>query len=217
MDSIPHLGPNLEPNRAEPLPNRLRFFRRFPSSNYKTRVVAYPFHEPVQYALDFEVAASALASTLVGKPEDDRLLLPVLHLYRHAFELRLKVMLAHLDITPSANGGQGLDAPKRRDGHELKNLVTEYVHKAGELLGGPFPEDLKKIIYELHDLDPGGMSFRYADSSRVSVPAYIDLPEMAKCLDNALSTLASVQDYVEDHAGWNSRDIWGEATSDSGE
>lgn len=183
---------------------RLRFFARFPSLIYRTRVVAYPFYEQAQYAIDFEWAASALAGTMAGNPEDDRLLMPVLFLYRHAFELRLKIMLDKLDVMPEERGGQGRERPKRRTStHSLRNLLSEYMLNAQSVIGSDFPRDLKEIVDELHDLDPGGVSFRYADSSNVSEVMYIDLPLMTNRLDETLRALSAVQDYVEDRAGWN--------------
>ncbi len=219
------------------LPNRLRFFARFPSSEYKSRVVAYPGYDRAQYAIDFQHSASTLANSMAGKPEDDRLLMPVLFLYRHAFELRLKEMLARLDVTPRAWGGRGLtQAQDRTSQHSLKTLVDAYRNETAAMMEEEFPSGLLEVIYELHELDPGSLAFRYADRSAftelwkrrdpdftsvyedgllTAKSVYIDFPAMAKFLNEAWATLGAVQDYVEDRAGWNGATLWSRIDGDT--
>ncbi len=111
---------------ASSIDSRARAYRQ-------QRVVAYPCGTLVDYALAFAEAAKALAQSMKGKPEDDLLLMPTLFLYRHAFELRLKVMLARLDVTPSTYGGSGRERPRNLRHHALGDLLTEYLKRASSL------------------------------------------------------------------------------------
>ncbi|MFV2174007.1 hypothetical protein ACFHW2_10560 [Actinomadura sp. LOL_016] len=124
----------------------------------------------------------------------DQLLLPLVHNYRHALELALKQAIrdaaarlrfdGHDD--PSLRPAE-LDAHlKRKQRHRLGPLADQLGRLLKELTLDGLPADTMRLLARLHQLDPTGEAFRYADHLQTSAHA-VDVPQLTKLFRDAFA------------------------------
>jgi hypothetical protein len=104
---------------------------------------------------------------------DDKLILPIIFMYRHFVELKLKWIIIHLD---------GFSGTRISDGlfnqHRLFELWIYLKNHLNCLRCGQLDKDIKngleKLIKELSSLDPESFRFRYSHDTRFNE---VPLPE----------------------------------------
>jgi hypothetical protein len=114
--------------------------------------------ERLRYMIDgYESAASHLIVEALRKPrEDERLIYPIVFLYRHLIELSLKELI-------ETYGPRVGVAPDRKS-HGLSELWRKYEQICSGFdvaVGDEAQAHMAAIIAEFDDIDPGSFSFRY--------------------------------------------------------
>jgi len=157
------------------------------------------------YAMAYKDAADRLVEQIQDYYDhDDKPALPILFLYRHWVELRLKTIIIRLDILCRTQ------MPKEDFGkHNLENL-WRYVNDHLSCLPDAGDTDqteigsLESLIKELSNLDHKSMNFRYPHSLTNSVfalPGIMSmshLKAMMNVLDNGLSYVEGGLDAQEE-------------------
>jgi hypothetical protein len=151
-------------------------------------------------AIGYREAAKTLIDViLAGDPPTSRTLLhPLLFLYRHAVELRLKQLIAEYGTEDA------------RLGHELIGLWRVCRKIVEPYSNSTDMDKAERIITELSAVDPKGQAFRYARSSK-GHPIEIgfdevDLVHLRKLMDD-LDTLFFDLDVTIDESRRDSREF----------
>lgn len=204
---------------------RTALFQRVPSRDISRAVFRFPYEDDFAYSLAYMDAAHRLASTHQGEARDDRILMPLLMLCRHAFELQLKELVRMLTRHRRHFGHHGVISLEDLELH-LKKKVRHNLSKVHSLarthweeLGlGAFPAEVNRAVQLLHEADPEGLSFRYTrflrDTSgstagesgrRAEYQRYlperqesVDLPNLMALLSNGFETLGGAFDYAHE-------------------
>jgi hypothetical protein len=183
-----------------------RLFSTFPAEDMDRMIVHYPRQTEDNLAFAYHTAANKIAESFSGTPLDDLVLLPFLNLYRHAFELELKVLikkLVHARMRYLDGESQELlsaiSAERIKDhlGHNLHRLINE-VKEHFAYFGFPetFPKSIETLVLQLHETDKNGTAFRYI-GLLPNTQVAIDFPRFALLLDDQFCLLMTVWDYVE--------------------
>ena len=146
------------------------------------------------YADGFKLAADKVVDQITGEPWDDQLINPVIFMYRHFIELKLKEIILELDWL----GGTAMDE-ERFTTHALIPLWT-YLKEHIDCIREPIHNEeiipaLDSLIDELNKLDPDSFHFRYAVDKKfqpVNVPRCLSVAhfkEMVNVMNNGLSYL----------------------------
>ena len=139
-----------------------------PAHEWRYNAVAERYHDS-----DSKIAAGyRRAADLIVEawPEErfDPLLAPVILLYRHAIELELKTAIRMAERAKSHAGLPHRDLStlnewfKNKAGHRLAVLRDDLAGSLVALSAEPMDPTVSKLIEELHTIDPGGETFRYA-------------------------------------------------------
>lgn len=197
-------GEKMAKKPQKPKPTRL--LSSVPNKAYERLIVSYPHRTTADVAYMYEESAKRLASTYKGRAEDDVILMPFLFLYRQAFELQLKNIVAFLARTrilyvdgPSDELEQltNPDYLKSAFLHNLHKLLNEVKKQYAALgLDEPFPAHVEKFILMLHEDDGSGMAFRYA-GQLPNVQEHADFPDLVALFEENYSMLSVVVDYVD--------------------
>lgn len=117
------------------------------------------------YAHGYKQAADLLVDTLTGEPPQDSLILPIVFLYRHFVELKLKDIILSLD---RLCGSEMKDVGT----HDLLPLWAYLKDHLNCLRDEPGNTEiipaLEKLIKELSSLDANSYHFRYAHDKKFS-------------------------------------------------
>jgi hypothetical protein len=131
--------------------------------------------EPWRLANSFLLAADTLAAAwrAADHGREPETALPIIQTYRHAIELSLKSHCLRTRDFIAFGGRMGIgtdrapvDLEKQLSTHSIARLV-EILESLLERLavgdeGRKLPEETARVLRYLHDLDAGGMAFRYA-------------------------------------------------------
>jgi hypothetical protein len=201
------LGGGGEPAEVSPA-----LFTLFPATKHHGLIVRYPFEDDSRLSVQFARAAERLATTYVGDPRDDEILLPWLYLYRHAIELTLK---SSIRVAAQLRRNNGEDADdleydqvakrlRRKHGHKLGPLVEDLNVQLQALELDTVPDDTMRIIELLNLADPGGMAFRYSDELPQRQD-HMDFPSLNAALHDAYEVVSAAE-HMLDHYGQNQAD-----------
>ena len=150
-----------------------------------------------QHAEAFKIAADMILDSheaAVKGPHHDTLLYPVLYLYRHALELKLKdVVLLGVKVGDFVLP----DVEELLGGHELCPLWT----KARLFLSKYYPEDkqlpfIEAIIQEFHQVDRDGQTLRYDRQKNLKKRRYDKLPQYIS-VTNLRTTMDAVYHHLD--------------------
>lgn len=145
------------------------------------------------YADGYKAAADMLVDQLQGVPPEDRLICPLVFIYRHFVELRLKSLVIGLS--------------------RLKNKPLEVFHThnilvlwrtvkglLGVLASDNFKNDiinsLESLISELNALDPDSMHFRYSHSRNLdqfTLPRSVSMAHFKTTMDKIANGLSYIE------------------------
>jgi hypothetical protein len=148
------------------------------------------------YADGYKRAADILVEQLEGKTQDDNLILPIVFMYRHYVELKLKDMIMGYDKI------HGIKMPTEKFGtHKLEPLWSYLKAHLSSLPDVPMNAEvipaLDRLIRELVELDPGSFNFRYAhDKARENemvLPRSLSMTHFKETMDKIKGGL----DYLE--------------------
>lgn len=153
------------------------------------------------YADGYKMAADALVEQIRGDAVEDRLICPVLFLYRHFVELKIKQTIFSLD---------NLQGTKMPEGLFLRHELTQlWAYLKNQLIQLKYPDEkvrdaLESIINELDQLDPRAMRFRYShdrDLNEMPLPKSISMAHLSQTIQkvsNAFSLIEGGIDYQRD-------------------
>lgn len=177
------------------------------TGDYSTLVVKTTHETDRHFATQYAFSADRLSRTFAGNPEDDMLLLPLLTLYRQAYELALKSWLVDLagwrrklvdPSDPALEAAAVQDRIRKDHRHNFHKLLKEIREHYDALeLGEPFPQDLADLIEAWHQTDKPGTSFRYSSDNQPSQVTHIDFTALAEMLHDGIGVLWAVEDWVD--------------------
>lgn len=137
------------------------------------------------YADGFKLAGDKVVDQITGEASDDQLINPVIFLYRHFVELKLKEIILELDSLG------GTEVPKTTFmHHDLMNLWA-YLKNHLSCIRAPIVNkeiipSLDSLLAELHKLDPDSFHFRYAVDTNfqpVNVPRCLSIAHFQEMMD----------------------------------
>jgi hypothetical protein len=144
------------------------------NSNYGFLIGGMAVNDEERIARSYKLAAEMLVEqALASQDQTWEVSYPIAYLYRHALELHLKL------VVPAAH-------------HRLSDLVQQANTVAIQKTGKPFPQWVFERIEEFARMDPGSMTFRYADSRASKTLAgemWVDLGQLQKIMDVLLTGL----------------------------
>ena len=153
------------------------------------------------YADGYKTAADLLVEKIEGHAPEDILVLPIVFMYRHHVELKLKYIITALDILSQTQIPNLIT-------HNLISLWNYIKDHLGCIRGGPFDTEmmssLDRLIAELSNLDPDSYRFRYSHDTKFNendIPRSINLSHFKatmQILSNGLSLIESGIDYERD-------------------
>lgn len=135
----------------------------------------------------------------------ERVLLPILYLYRHAIELQLKRAIQEAVAVRRALGDDAADLEyaavstrlmSSALGHKLWKLLRELEMHLGELELEALPDSSRKLLKRLNDTDLASTGFRYADTLK-HAHVSIDLDRLAADLVEVYRTLDGIIGYLD--------------------
>lgn len=160
----------------------------------------------------YREAAHRLVRTASGGEDAERVLLPVLYIYRHAVETMMKFAIAQSASLLVERGQAEPAAPAAL----AKRIQRDYRHKVRDLLGllndsladlGMEPVETRaaRFLDLLADIDPGGNAFRFAHQLP-DIRISLDLPRLLAEFDHAYDALFAVREYlivqIDDEHEW---------------
>lgn len=169
-------------------------FQRANVQNEKILFADWLAGDWAMYPDGYKMAADMVVDTMEGHAWEDRLILPIIFMYRHYVELRIKHIILELDRL------SGTRIDKDRFGkHNLQSLWHYLTAHLGCIRSEANKEIMaatERLLNELNSLDPDSMHFRYAtDKERLnSMP----LPHSLSMIGfkNGMEKLKSGLDYV---------------------
>jgi len=121
------------------------------------------------FADGYKLAADRLVDQVEGNPPEDCLIAPILFLYRHWVELKLKELILSLKAFSVAE----ITRPNHHRLYHLWSIVKANLHYLRDSNNQDFIL-LDARINELDGLDPDGYRFRYPVNTKSEIT---DLPE----------------------------------------
>ena len=118
-------------------------------------------------AIGYREAAETLLDVVIERerPTSRTLLHPILFLYRHSIELRLKRLIEE--------HGRDLAPPH----HDIQSLYGAAKQAIQRFLPGTHFDPVDRVMDELHAIDPKSQTFRYATTPK-GEPIEITVPEV---------------------------------------
>jgi hypothetical protein len=148
-------------------------------------------------AQGFAEAAEAVFAAWQSTPwPDDPLLLPLVYNYRHALELALKQAIRQAAARLRFAGDDDpILAPEALEGHfkqkqrhRLDPLAKQLADMLKKLDLDELPPDTMRLLARLHQLDPTGEAFRYAD--RLKTDAHqVDVGQLTQLFRDAFNII----------------------------
>lgn len=153
-----------------------------------------------EVALSYEGAATRLAASYSGKPDDDLILMPLLFLWRQAIELTLKATIRELCALRRKQGDSDPGLLPEKVDHKLRkkirHSISELTIELGQQLqaagADALPEDVLDTLDFFAEIDNAGTGFRYANvlESQAARTNFITLNDRLK--DTALLLTATI-------------------------
>lgn len=171
--------------------------------NWRTNSAA----EIITYAWSYRCAAMNLISHRERREfvSIDEHALPILFLYRHAFELYLKALVYRAALVSIAEEELTLAIPKLWREHSLLRLLemcgpllrSKYVHMWDDEL----EEKIAHVAGELDEIDAGSYAFRYpvTSSGQPALPTHFqtNIFVYSEILENVMDDLAELCRFLE--------------------
>jgi len=155
------------------------------------------YHDPTElYIIGYKEAADSLVDSIASrKGSADSLFFPIVFLYRHYVEIRLKSLLH--------DGGQLLDQKHNKEReHQLSKLWPKVRSILDELWPNEEGEDLKamdSLIAQFEKVDPRSTTFRYPKDFDGSNSLKLDVPMVN--LRNLAEVVGAMSIILEGSAG----------------
>lgn len=185
-------------------------FAKNPNKDWRDLIVRHAFQNNTHFANAYHESAQRLAGTFGAQPVDDLILLPVLNLWRQAFELRLKefvlemaqVRRSYLGVYSDETSPTVLEAVLKNDiGHNLHKLLNLAERQYDETdMGEPFPATVRTLILALHEADRSGTAFRYA-GQLPETQDHISFGSLTAQLEAEWTLLEGTSDWVVESYG----------------
>ena len=146
------------------------------------------------YADGYKLAADRLVDQIEGEPWDDTLIFPVIFLYRHFVELKLKEIVMDLAAL------SGAPLPDNLFKHEFSRLWSFIKDHLNCLRNACWDNDilpsLERLINELSALDPDSMHSRYPHDRKfkqMAFPRAISLSHFKTMMEAIGNGLAHIE------------------------
>jgi hypothetical protein len=166
------------------------------------------------HAEAFKAAAEMLLDLHLSEnrgPNRDTMLLPVMYLYRHGFELKLKDLMR---VGIRRDFFEPEKVKKVLEDHSLAKLWTKVKQMLDDRLGDEDRDAMKgveTVINQFHEADPSSQVFRYARDKDLKphrhekLPKAIDIATLRDTMDGVWNNLTASEDMLVDelsNAGW---------------
>ncbi len=142
----------------------------------------------------------------------DTLFYPICYNYRHYLELHLKSIIIDCEILYDKmdklgyleNGTLSEKVSDTLDNtHNLYNLLETFLERLTLISNEVFPDDIKKYIKQMYDMDTNGQRFRYYEGTdkRLSFPdeEQFDLENILKIMKEVHNLLWGVDGWLDYH------------------
>ena len=155
------------------------------------------YHDPTElYIVGYKEAADSLVDSIANrKGSADSLIFPIVFLYRHYVEIRLKSLLL--------DGNRLLDREhKQKSEHQLSKLWPKVRSILDELWPNEEGEDLKamdSLIAQFEEVDPRSTTFRYPKDFDGNNSLKLDVPRVN--LRNLAEVVGAMSIILEGSAG----------------
>lgn len=155
------------------------------------------YHDPTElYIVGYKKAADSLVDSIANrKGSADSLIFPIVFLYRHYVEIRLKSLLH--------DGNRLLDREhKQKSEHQLSKLWPKVRSILDELWPNEEGEDLKamdSLIAQFEEVDPRSTTFRYPKDFDGNNSLKLDVPRVN--LRNLAEVVGAMSIILEGSAG----------------
>jgi hypothetical protein len=151
------------------------------------------------YADGYKAAADKLVEQIEGNPLEDRLICPVLFMYRHFIELKLKHLIFALDQLSDTQ-----ISARELIKHPLYPFWS-YVRKHMDCIGGEGQNAelfnlLEARIRELDQLDPDGYHFRYPLNTRfeeMAIPESLGMKNLKETMNKIYNAFALIEGGID--------------------
>ena len=184
--------------------------KEYRCTNPKSLVQLNPFEDMTYYASHYQHCADRLVKSHVGHAYDDEILMPVLTLYRQAYELQIKDLALCIGVHRRRLGGSAsnysaaamefrIGPGKNSFGHSLRrsfSWVTQELEQLS-LSDEELPQELINAVELLHGIDPWGTKFRYPDPE-LSEPLNVDIRKLQSVLATGFNWLQAVYDHTDE-------------------
>ena len=147
-------------------------------------------------------------SEQVGTYKKDTLFYPICYNYRHYIELHLKSLIINTEILYDKmdtlgylkNGTLSNKISEELDNtHNLNKLFELFYERLNLVSDEKFPNDIKKYIKQMHDMDKNGQKFRY----HIGTNKKINFSEKEKFdLKNISTIMEEIHDLLWGVDGW---------------
>jgi len=147
--------------------------------------------------IGFQRAGRVLADHLQSDDvEFDFLFVPFVYLYRHALELRLKLLKR--DAEGYLGHRPGVSKPSHRL-VELWDEIAPLLSQCGVATNAETQSAIRQRIQEFEQLDPGGTAFRYPDAAQAfGSDTVLGVSNLADILDALLEWLDAYSTEVDE-------------------
>jgi hypothetical protein len=186
-------------------------------------VLTSPVYPPLAGA--YKLAADMILDSHLATrgSHHDILLFPVLYLYRHCVELKLKDLLLFGILSRFFNKAAADKILDKKNGIIYQHRLCTLWNKARDLLAHHYPGDsqlkvAESMINDLHQIDPDGQTLRYdrvkgtlklrrppfkhgGEASRgpvYNIPETIDIANLRQCMDRLCAYLKNRYDGIVD-------------------
>lgn len=182
---------------------RTRVFKKENRDWHRNALVGSYFSFDLElYVEGFYSAANLLMDEIDKGQPSNTLVYPICFLYRHFIEIALKEIIARCGRL-----GHNVKTSKVKN-HKLERLLNLADKLVKEHFDTSFPEEIKRIILEINNVDPTSEVFRYATSKKGDhfFPSHdvIGLgtlkEKMARVHDELKGTLIGLDEYLKTEA-----------------
>lgn len=161
------------------------------------------------FADGYKLAADMLVDQVEGNPPEDCLIAPILFLYRHWVELKLKELILSLKVFSVAE----ITRPNHHHLYDLWSIVNSNLHCLRDSSNQDFIL-LDARIKELDGLDPDGNRFPYpvnTQSEITELPESLGINNLKETMDKISNGFGLIDGGIDDETEGRAVDAEGEA------
>jgi len=159
------------------------------------------------YAIGYKMAGDLIVQHMENI-EKNNLVFPIVFLYRHYIELRLKEIINNGYLLLNIKNDNQIHYMKEHNIDKLWNETKNIIRKALQDQAKHYVEALNKLIKEYSKIDPGSYCFRYPIDTK-GVPlkfdiSHINLRNLSEVIEGMANLLDEVSIGISENLGFKS-------------